>query len=206
MKRINIFLLMVILLLCECAYLLGTQAFSLAAAEPTAAPLPTPELTPVVINLVATPTPRRLTPPPKTPKPDLPEYDYPSEDARALSRGAWSVCPKRPTPNTKLAFMELVQNRVDDESGLYENTPPEVLRQAGEFLDYDPKAYRSIENEKLADIAMRSWIFAELTGNRCYRLTPTTGLLCDFYHKDGWDYIKIYNRAGEVVYDSGRKK
>ena len=205
MKRLNIVLLTVILLLCECAYLLGTQAFSLAAAEPTAVPLP-PVETPVTISVICTPTPTPLKPPPKTPKPDLPEYDYPSEYSRALSRGAWSVCPKRPTPNTKLAFMELVQNRVDDGSGDFMNTPPSVLGQADEFKDYDRKAYRSIENEKLADIAMRSWMFAELLGDRSYRLTPITGLYCDFYHLDGWDYIKIYNRAGDVVYDSGRKK
>lgn len=201
MRKINLCLLLTILFLCECAYLLGTQAFSLAAAEPTAAP---PEATPVTIEIIYTPEPTtRLTPPPSpTPCPELPDYQVSSKDVRALASALWSVCPARPTDSTKIAFCELVQNRI----GVFEDTIPKVLAQPHEFLDYDAHAYRSRENTAIAEYALRSHLFAELTGDRCYRLVPQDGLFCDFYRLDGWDYIKIYNRAGDVVYDSGARK
>ena len=164
----------------------------------------------ITIELEATPSPTPMTPPPATPtptpRPDLPDYDYRIDDLRALSRGLWSVCPASPTRATKLAFCELVQNRVDDNSGDFEDDIGRVLQQGGEFLDYDSHAYRSRENNEIADYAMRSWIFASVMGDRSYRLTPTDGLFCDFYRRDGWDFIKIYNRAGDVVYDSGNQK
>jgi len=166
----------------------------------------------VTIELVPTPTPTQipLTPPPPlptpTPHPSLPTYDYPTDDARCLSRGLWSICPASPTRGTKIAFCELVQNRVDDQSGDFEDTIRSVLQQSGEFLDYDPRAYRSRENNSIADYAMRSWIFASVVGDRSYRTVPQDGLYCDFYRVNGWDFIKIYNRAGDVVYDSGAQK
>lgn len=166
----------------------------------------------VTIELVPTPTPTQipLTPPPAlptpTPRPELPDYDYHIDDLRALSRGLWSVCPASPTQATKLAFCELVQNRVDDSSGDFEDDIGRVLQQGGEFLDYDPRAYRSRENNSIADYAMRSWIFASVVGDRSYRTVPQDGLYCDFYRVNGWDFIKIYNRAGDVVYDSGAQK
>lgn len=164
----------------------------------------------IEIELSPTPTPMPLTPPPETPtptpRPELPEYDYPAEDIRCLSRGIWSVCPANPTHDTKIAFCELIQNRVDDDSGDFEDTIRWVLLQGNEFPSYDTDAYRSHENNEIADYAMRAWIYASVTGDRSYRLTPCDGLYCDFFSVDGWDYIKIYNRAGDVVYDSGAQK
>lgn len=164
----------------------------------------------VVIKIIPTPTPMPMTPPPATPtptpRPELPNYDYQADDARCLSRGIWSVCPASPTRKTKLAFCELVQNRVDDASGDFEDAIRWVLLQGNEFMDYDPDAYRSHTNNEIADYAMRSWIYATSTGDRSYRLVPPEGLYCDFYRVKGWDYIKIYNRAGDVVYDSGNDR
>jgi hypothetical protein len=159
---------------------------------------PTPSPTPL-------PPPSTLPVPPvtPTPTPELPDYDYPSEDARCLSRGIWSVCPRNPTHDTRVALCELVQNRVDDSSGDFEDSVRWVLLQGNEFPSYDPDAHRSQENNEIADYAMRAWIYAAVTGDRSYRLVPPEGLYCDFYRLDGWDYIKIYNRAGDVVYDSG---
>lgn len=166
----------------------------------------------IVFEVVPTPTPMpipapaaTLTPTPtSTPTPELPVYDYPDEDARCLSRGIWSVSPASPTRKTRLAFCELVQNRVDDASGDFEDSIRWVLLQGNEFKDYDPDAHRSETNNEVADYAMRSWIYAKATGDRTYRLVPQDGLYCDFYRLDGRDYIKIYNRTGDVVYDSGR--
>lgn len=160
------------------------------------------------IEIVPTPTPTPMPAPPATPKPtpttELPIYEYPAEDARCLSRGIWSVSPASPTRKTRLAFCELVQNRVDDASGDFEDSIRWVLLQGNEFKDYDPDAHRSETNNEVADYAMRSWIYAKATGDRTYRLVPQDGLYCDFYRLDGRDYIKIYNRTGDVVYDSGR--
>jgi len=164
----------------------------------------------IEIELSPTPSPTPLTPPPETPtptpRPELPEYDYPAEDARCLSRGLWSVCPANPTRATKRAFCELVQNRVDDDSGDFEDAIRYVLLQGSEFPSYDPAAYRSRENNEIADYVMRAWIYADVTGDRSYRLTPVDGLYCDFYRANDFDYIKIYNRAGDVVFDSGAQK
>lgn len=170
------------------------------------------EVSVVTIELLPTPTPTPLPPPPATPepqptvRPELPAYDYPIDDLRCLSRAIWSVCPIKPTRATKIAFCELVQNRVDDSSGDFEDSIRWVLLQGNEFMDYDPDAYRSRENNDIADYAMRSWIYASVTGDRSYRLVPADGLYCDFYRQNNWDYIIIYNRAGDVVYDSGAQK
>lgn len=159
---------------------------------PSPTPMPAPSATP---NIPATPTP--------TPRPEPPTYDYPAEDARCLSRGIWSVCPANPTHDTKLAFCELVQNREDDVSGDFDDGIRWILLQGNEFPSYDTDAYRSHENNAIADYAMRSWICAAITGDRSFRLVPPEGLYCDFYRVKGKDYITIYNRAGDVVYDSG---
>lgn len=107
------------------------------------------------------------------------------------------------TWKTKQAFCELVLNRIDDDSGDFEDTPSTVLAQGREFLDYDSDAFRSRENDEVADYTIRAWMYANITGDWSYRLVPADGLYCDFYDFRGWDYIKIYNRAGDVVYDSG---
>ena len=157
-----------------------------------------------------TPTPNTITPPPATPTPtplpELPEYDYDASWARALSRGMWSVCPNKPTDATKQAFCEVILNRVDDETGDFKDDAPHVLLQGNEFMDYDADAYRSIENDAIADRVMRAWTYYHVTGSRAYMRTPADGLYCDFYEKtnnSGWDYIKVYNRAGDIVFDSG---
>lgn len=173
---------------------------------------PTPEI--VVITMPPTPTPLPVTPPISTTATVIiedstttisivPQYDYPAEDARCLSRAVWSVCPENPTMDTRQAFMELVQNREDDDSGDFADGIRWILLQGEEFKDYDPDAYRSKLNNELADLVMREWIYTKVTGDRSYRLVPADGLYCDFYSVDGWDYIKVYNRAGDVVYDSG---
>ena len=165
----------------------------------------------IVIVVVPTPEPRS-TPSPSpvptlevidTPRPELPLYDYPAEDARCLSRGIWSVCPVNPTASTRLAFCEVVQNRVDDQSGAYANSVRYVLLQRGEFLDYRPDCVRSKQNNAVADYAMRSWMHAQLTGDRSYRLTPASGVMCKFYSVLGADYIIVMDRYGAAVFDSG---
>lgn len=161
---------------------------------------------------VVTPTPEPipvLTPAP-TPTPDpakLPHYTYDDADARCLSRGIWSVTPKNPTWETKVAFCEVVQNRVDDESGAFKDTIRYVLLQGHdtdhpEFADYDPDATRSPRNNEIADYVMRTWIHAK-NGDRSYRLVPASGVKCSFYEVGGKNYIKVYDTNGNTVYDSG---
>lgn len=166
----------------------------------------------IVIDIVptTTPVPVCMTPPPPTPEPtplpDLPDYDYDKSWSRALSRGTWSVCPDKPTESTKHAFCEVILNRVDDETGDFKDDAPHVLSQGNEFMDYDSDAFRSRENDAIADYVMRAWTYYHVTGSRAYMLTPADGLYCDFYEKpdnNGWDYIKVYNRAGDIVFDSG---
>lgn len=212
MKRILAALCAIILpvLVVYFSSLIADVHASATEATCTSEPSNTPQT--VIIEVVDTPTPTpvTLTPPPPTPtptaKPDLPEYDYDASWARALSRGFWSVCPRNPTPKTKRAFGELVLNRVADDSGDFENTPGKVLSQDNEFLDYDSDAYRSIENDALAVYVLRACTYADVTGDWSYRLVPSDGLYCDFYAKNGFDYIKVYNRAGDTVYDSGATK
>lgn len=160
----------------------------------------------IIIEIKPTPTPNAptLTPPPTpTPRPELPAYTYDEADMRCLSRAIWSITPKNPTRNTKLALCEVIQNRVDDDNGVYKDDVRQVLLQRGEFLDYDPEAYRSEENDRIADYAMRSWMAARL-GDRSYRLTPASGVMCSFYRVKRLDYIMVYDKDGNVVYDSGR--
>ena len=161
----------------------------------------------VEIRLLATPTPTPPSAPAPvpTPTPDpakLPCYSYDPADARCLSRGIWSVTPKNPTWETKVAFAEVVQNRVDDESGVFPDSIRYVLLQGDEFLDYDPNAHRSPENDEIADYVMRTWIHAK-NGDRSYRLVPASGVKCSFYKVGGKNYIKVYDMDGNTVYDSG---
>lgn len=170
----------------------------------------------ITIEISPTPPPSPIPAPSAAPtqsptqtpevRPEPPYYDYPAEDLRCLSRGIWSVCPANPTYETKLAFCELVQNREDDTSGDFEEGIRWILLQGNEFPSYDPDAYRSSENNAIADYAMRSWIHASTTGDQSYRLVPSNGLYCDFYRPNGLDYIKVYNRAGDIVYDSGANR
>lgn len=153
----------------------------------------------VTIELVATPTPAPAATP--TPLPELPDYEYPDEDARCLERGAWSVIPKYPTYETRLAFMEVVQNMVDD--GRFRDTIRYTLLMDTEFPDYDPEAFRSDVNKEVADYAMRSWYHAKQTGDRSYRLTPASGVRFSFYRRGGKDYIVVYDWDWATVYDSG---
>ena len=162
----------------------------------------------VDIVVVVTPTPVPVPVPTPEPKPlpdfsELPHYAYDDADARCLSRGIWSVTPKNPTFETKLAFCEVVQNRVDDESGFFEDSIRYVLLQRGEFRDYDPDAYRSDRNNEIADYAMRTWIHAK-NGDRSYRLVPASGVKCSFYEIGGRSYIKVFDMDGNTVYDSGK--
>lgn len=157
-----------------------------------------------------TPTPIPVPTPAPTPTPDpakLPYYTYDEADARCLSRGIWSVTPKNPTWETKVAFCEVVQNRVDDESGAFKDTIRYVLLQGKdtdnpEFADYDPDATRSPRNNEIADYVMRTWIHAK-NGDRSYRLVPASGVKCSFYEVGGKNYIKVYDMDRNTVYDSG---
>lgn len=162
----------------------------------------------VDIVVVVTPTPAPVPAPTPEPKPlpdfsELPNYSYDDADARCLSRGIWSVTPKNPTFETKLAFCEVVQNRVDDESGVFEDSIRYVLLQNGEFEDYDPDAYRSDRNNEIADYAMRAWQHAK-NGDRSYRLVPASGVKCSFYEIGEKSYIKVFDMDGNTVYDSGK--
>lgn len=191
-----------------------TVAFALAALNvpPTVATADIAELTPevevIVVVMLPTMTPSpmptpRPTPTP-TPRPDLPYYPYPDEEERIGARAIRCITPLNPSWETRLAIVEVGQNRVDDESGDYADTLRAVYLQPGEFLDYDPDAYISDINREAADYAARSWQHAKRTGDRSYRLTPPDGLLIGrFYRIDGVDYVQILNRDREVVYDSG---
>ena len=170
------------------------------------------EIVDIIMIITPTPTPPPAPTPAPTVRPDiaaLPFYSYDSADMRCLSRGIWSVTPENPTWETKVAFCELVQNRVDDESGTYADTIRYVLLQGhgtnhAEFADYEPDAHRSEQNDEIADYAMRTWIHAKTTGDRSYRLVPPTGVCCDFYEKNGKNYILVYDRNDNIVYDSGK--
>lgn len=163
----------------------------------------------VDIRPIVTPTPSPVpvpTPAP-TPKPDpakLPCYAYDEADLRCLSRAIWSITPKNPTWETKLALCEVVLNRVEDESGVFENSVRYVLLQKGEFRDYDPEAHRSERNDEIADYALRAWIHAK-NGDRSYKLVPPSGVKCSFYSVGNTDYIEVYDMNGNVVYDSGAR-
>lgn len=163
------------------------------------------EIVDIVPIVTPTPTPIPVPTPEPTPTPssaDLPHYHYDDADARCLSRAIWSVTPKNPTWETKVAFCEVVQNRVDDASGVFEDSIRYVLLQAGEFRDYDPDAHRSERNNEIADYVMRAWIHAK-NGDRSYRLVPPTGVKCSFYSVGDTDYITVYDMDGNTVYDSG---
>jgi len=163
------------------------------------------EIVDIVPVVTPTPVPIPVPTPVPTPTPDpakLPHYAYDEADARCLSRAIWSVTPMNPTWETKVAFCEVVQNRVDDDSGVFEDDIRHVLLQGNEFMDYDPDANRSPRNNEIADYVMRTWIHAK-NGDRSYRLVPASGVKCSFYEIAGKDYIKIYDMSGNTVYDSG---
>ena len=170
---------------------------------------PTPYLTPIAI---VTPSP--------TPTFELLDYDYPEDEARDISCEIWSGTPSMPTYKTKMAYAEIPQNMVDDfkkreqnneKIQYYKSTIRYTLLMKTEFPSFNPRCYKNIdefdkrrlENNEIADYVMRSWWYANITGDRSYRLTPQSGVRYSFYNVDGWDYIKVYDLDWNLVYDSG---
>lgn len=194
MKRIAVIGMLAAVLLIPCAAHADDVDVVVIDALPTPTPAAAEQMPPELIPVV-------------TPRPELPEYEYDAADMRCLSRAIWSITPANPTRDTKLALCEVVQNRADDASGSYRDDVRSVLLQPGEFRDYDADAHRSAANDEIADYAMRTWMHAQLTGDRTYRLTPADGLMIgDFYTIHGTNYVRILNREGYVVYDSGAGK
>lgn len=171
---------------------------------------PTPYLTPII---VVTPSP--------TPTFELRDYDYPKDEARNISRAIWSGTPEMPTYNTKKAYAEIPQNMVDDykkreqsneKIQYYRKNIQYCLLMDTEFPSFNSLCYKNIdslderklENDEIADYVMRSWWYANITGDRSYRLTPQSGVRYSFYNVDGWDYILVYDLEWNLVYDSGK--
>ena len=193
----------------EAAILESTpDVFIVTTVEPSSTP--TPYLTPIQI----------ITPSP-TPTFELREYDYPKEEARDISRAIWSGTPEQPTYNTKKAYAEIPQNMVDDykrreknneKIQYYRENIRYCLLMDTEFPSFNSKCYKNIdefdkrrlENDEIADYVMRSWWYANITGDRSYRLTPQSGVRYSFYNVDGWDYIRVYDLNWDLVYDSGK--
>ena len=219
-KNIILFLIIVIIILigfyfiepptnAEAAILSITpETFVFTTVEPSSTP--TPFLTPVII---ITPTP--------IPTFELPTYDYPLEEARNISRAIWSGTPEMPTYKTKMAYAEIPQNMVDDYKKREQNHEPiqnykenirYTLLMKTEFPSFDPYCYKNIDqldprrvqNDEIADYVMRSWYYANITGDRSYRLTPQSGVRYSFYNVDGYDYIRVYDLNWELVYNSGK--
>ena len=219
-KNVIVFLVIIFVILLA-IYLLGSPSSAEAAileSTPdvfifTTVPpssTPTPYLTPIP---VVTPSP--------TPTFELREYDYPKEEARNISKAIWSGTPEQPTYNTKKAYAEIPQNMVDDykkreqnneKTQYYRENVRYCLLMDTEFPSFDQSCYRNIdefderklENDEIADYVMRSWWYANITGDRSYRLTPQSGVRYSFYNVDGWDYIKVYDLNWDLVYDSGK--
>ena len=177
----------------------------------TVSPLstPTPELTPVHV-VVSTPIPT----------PELRDYDYPGYEKDRISKAIFSVTPESPTEKTKIAFAEIPQNMVDDykkreanheKIQYYRKDITSNLLMKTEFPSFNGDCYKNLPrederkkmNDEIADYVMRSWYYANITGDRSYRLTPQSGVRYNFYNIDGWDYIKIYDLEWNLVYDSG---
>lgn len=184
------------------------DVFVLTTVEPSSTP--TPYLTPVVV----------ITPSP-IPTPELPTYPYPKEEARDISRAIFSVTPENPTYDTKKALAEIPQNMVDDykkreqnheKTQNYKENIRYCLLMDTEFPSFNSLCYRNLdefdkrklENDEIADYVMRSWWYANITGDRSYRLTPQSGVRYSFYNVNGWDYIKVYDLNWDLVYDSGK--
>ena len=221
MKKNVILFLIIILAILFGTYLLGmprgaeaaipesnADVFVFTTVKPSSTP--TPYLTPVQ---VVTPSP--------TPTFALRDYNYPKDEARDISCAIWSGTPGMPTYNTKKAYAEIPQNMVDDHKEREKNQEKvqyyrETLRQNllmdTEFPSFNPRCYKNIdafdkrrlENDEIADYVMRSWWYANITGDRSYRLTPKSGVRYSFYNVDGWDYIIVYDLDWNTVYDSGK--
>lgn len=131
----------------------------------------------------------------------LPFLPYDEASGRCTSRAIWSVVPKGATKITKIAFAEIPQNMVDD--GRYKDTIRYTLLMETEFPGYEPDAYRSPENNEIADLVMRSWECRK-QGNDEYRLLPANALRYSFYRSNGNVYIEVYDFDWNVVFDSGK--
>lgn len=205
MRKVNVLQLLLVLLLCEFAYLLGTQAYSLAATPPQSrCEPPIPAEDKVVVELVKPSATPRITPTPRVPTPTprpTPEWPGTAEidegETRCLARLAQSVMPANATFITKLVVFETVQNRVD--SGEFKDSIRYTLLNRSEYPGYNPKARVTHENLDAATYAMLSWA-EEKSGDRSHRYTPTTGVYICF-SKDG-RFVKVYDWDWKLVCDT----
>lgn len=200
---------LVIVALCEMAYLLGMNAYTLAAElEPSATPIAT--LEPVTLEWVSseprtTPTseltPREL---PNTPEPTkTPEWAsaaaYDEGEFRCLARFRRSCVSDKATWITQIVACEVVQNRTTQEG--FPDSIRYVLLEPNEFAGYRPKASVRACDALAAEFAMRSFVEAK-NGDFTHRYTPLTGIYLRF--SDDLKYCKVYDKNWKILCDTSQ--
>ena len=200
---------LVIVALCEMAYLLGMNAYALAAEpEPSATPIATQE--PITLELAPsdaqetateklTPTARPSTPEPtKTPEwADHCEYD--DGEFRCLARFRRSCVSDKATWITQIVACEVVQNRTTQEG--FPDSIRYVLIEPNEFAGYRPKASVRACDALAAEFAMRSFVEAK-NGDFTHRYTPLTGIYLRF--SDDLKYCKVYDKNWKILCDTSQ--
>jgi len=200
---------LVIVALCEMAYLLGMNAYTLAAEpEPSATPTATPE--PVTLELeseepLTTPKPE-LTPRerPSTPEPTkTPEWadacEYDDGEFRCLARFRRSCVSDKATWITQIVACEVVQNRTTQDG--FSDSIRYVLLEPNEFAGYNPKASVRACDALAAEFAMRSFVEAQ-SGDFTHRYTPLTGIYLRF--SDDVKYCKVYDKNWKILCDTSQ--
>ena len=211
MKRCRSYLVysLVIVALCEMAYLLGMNAYTLAAEpESSATPIVTP--TPITLELALqesqkTPTAEPTqTARPSTPEPTkTPEWADPCEyddgEFRCLARFRRSCVSDKATWITQIVACEVVQNRTTQDG--FSDSIRYVLLEPNEFAGYRPKASVRARDALAAEFAMRSFVEAK-NGDFTHRYTPLTGIYLQF--SDNLKYCKVYDKNWKILCDTSQ--
>lgn len=196
---------LIIVTLCELAYLLGMNAYTLASEpEPSATPTVTPNV--VEMNYEAEPTIDPLTPAPRKPTPEptnTPEWASPCEyddgEFRCLARFRRSCVSDKATWITQIVACEVVQNRTTQDG--FQDTIRRVLLQPNEFGGYNAKVHPRAGDELVAEFAIRS--FAEaLRGDFTHRYTPLTGVYLEY--SSDLKYCKVYDKNWKILCDTSQ--
>ena len=200
---------LVIVALYEMAYLLGMNAYTLAAEpEPSTTPIATQE--PITLEL-ASPEPQIMpeaeqtpTARPNTPEPTkTPEWAEPCEyddgEFRCLARFRRSCVSDKATWITQIVACEVVQNRTTQEG--FSDSVRYVLLEPNEFVGYNPKAKIRACDALAAEFAMRSFVEVK-NGDFTHRYTPFTGIYLQF--SDDLKYCKVYDKNWKILCDTSQ--
>lgn len=196
---------LIIVGLCEVAYLLGMNAYTLAS-EPEPTPIPTPTIQAVAFHtepqetlVPLTPIPRTPTPEP-TPTPDWPEaLEYDDTDFRCLATFRKSCVSDKATWITQIVSCEVVQNRTTQDG--FPNTIRYVLLEPHEFDGYDSDARVRESDRTVSEFASRSFEEAK-NGDFTHRYTPLTGIYLRY--SDDNKYCKVYDKNWNIVCDTSQ--